>query len=113
MSFDIEKSNYPDIQNAIDKIKLIQDIFDTSIYVNLIFDMMRLKKVIFNQQQLNLFESIHFTFDEINDYLHKYNSCEEINSDKNIKQYIERIKNKKNSKMTENIISVLNEQIDI
>ena len=113
MSFDIEESKYPDIQNAMDKIKLIQDIFDTSIYVNLIFDMMRLKKVIFNQQQLNLFESIHFTFDEINDYLHKYNSCEEINSDKIIKQNIEKIKNKKNSKMTENIISVLNEQINI
>jgi hypothetical protein len=113
MSFDIEESKYPDIQNAMDKIKLIQDIFDTSIYVNLIFDKMRLKKVIFNQQQLNLFESIHFTFDEINDYLHKYNSCEEINSDKIIKQNIERIKGKKNSKMTENIISVLNEQINI
>ena len=112
MSFDIEKSKYPDIQNALDKIKIIQDIFDTSIYINLIFDMMRLKKVIFNQQQLKLFESIHFTFDEINDYLHKFNSCEEINSDKIINQSIERIKGKNQSKITENIISVLNEQIN-
>ena len=28
MSFDIEESKYSDIQNAMDKIKLIQDIFD-------------------------------------------------------------------------------------
>ena len=113
MNLDIEKSKYPDIQNAIDKIKLIQDIFDTSIYINLIFDMMRLKKVIFNQQQLKLFESIHFTIDEINDYLHKFNFCEEILSDKIIEQSIERTKGKKNSKITDNIISLLNEQINI
>ena len=112
MSLEIENSKYYDIQNAMDKIKVIQNIFGTSIYINLIFDMMRLKKVIFNQQQLKLFESIHFTFDEINDYLHKYNSCEEINSDKIINQSIERIKGKNQSKITENIISVLNEQIN-
>ena len=112
MSLEIENSKYYDIQNAMDKIKVIQNIFGTSIYINLIFDMMRLKKVIFNQQQLKLFESIHFTFDEINDYLHKFNSCEEINSDKIINQSIERIKGKNQSKITENIISVLNEQIN-
>ena len=48
MSLEIENSKYPDIQNALNKIKLIQEIFDTSIYISLIFDMMRLKKVIFN-----------------------------------------------------------------
>ena len=112
MNLDIENSKYPEIQNAIDKIKLIQDIFDSSIYINLIFDMMRLKKIIFNPQQLKLFESIHFTLDDINDYLHKFNSCEDIISDKMINQNIERIKGK-NSQITENIISILKEQVNI
>jgi hypothetical protein len=56
-----EESKYPDIQNALIKLKLIQGFFDTSTYLNLIFDVMRLKKVIFNKEQLKLFESIHFT----------------------------------------------------
>ena len=73
---------------------------------------MRLKKIIFNPQQLKLFESIHFTLDDINDYLHKFNSCEDIISDKMINQNIERIKGK-NSHITENIISILKEQVNI
>ena len=113
MSLEIENSKYYDIQNAMDKIKVIQNIFGTSIYINLIFDMMRLKKVIFNQQQLKLFESIHFTFDEINDYLHKFASCEDINNDDIIYQNIQNIKQYKNSKMTDNIINVLKEQINL
>ena len=113
MSLEIENSKYPDIQNALNKIKLIQEIFDTSIYISLIFDMMRLKKVIFNQQQLKLFESIHFTFDEINDYLHKFAFCEDINNNDIIYQNIQKTKQYKNSKMTENIINVLKKQINI
>ena len=113
MSFDIEKTNNPEIQIVLDKIKLIQDLFDTSNYVNLILDMMRLKKVIFNTYQLKLFESIHFTMDEINDYLNKYSSDEDIHNEKIILQNIEKVRQKKNSKITENIISVLKEQVII
>ncbi len=113
MSFDIEKTNNPEIQIVLDKIKLIQDLFDTSNYINLILDMMRLKKVIFNTYQLKLFESIHFTMDEINDYLNKYSSDEDIHNEKIILQNIEKVRQKKNSKITENIISVLKEQVII
>ena len=49
MIFDKNKSKYPDVENALEKIKLIQTMFDSSIYINLILDMIRLKKVIFNQ----------------------------------------------------------------
>ena len=113
MAFDVEKSNIPEIQISLDKIRLIQDLFDTSIYINLILDMMRLKKVIFNPYQLKLFESIHFTMDELKDYLNKFSSNEDISNEKIILQNIERVNKKKKSKITENIISVLNEQINI
>ena len=113
MSFDIEKSNIPEIQITLDKINLIQDLFDTSNYINLLLDMMRLKKVIFNTYQLKLFESIHFTMDEIKDYVNKYSSDEDISNEKIIEQNIKLISQKKKSKITENIISILKEQVKI
>ncbi len=88
MSFDIEKSNIPEIQITLDKINLIQDLFDTSNYINLLLDMMRLKKVIFNTYQLKLFESIHFTMDEINDYVNKYLSDEDISNEKKLNKIL-------------------------
>ena len=113
MTFDKDKSKYPEIENALEKIKLVQEMFDTSIYINLIFDMMRLKKIIFNESELKLFESIHFTFEEIQVYLHKFFLCEDITPEKFINQEIERNQDKKNNKLTENIIQILKEQMNI
>ena len=113
MILDIEESKYPDIQNNLDKIKLIHNFFDISIYINLIFDIIRLKKVIFNSQQLKLFESINFTIDEINEYLHKFSFYKNNISENIINQTIQNIKDDKNDKITENIISILKEQINI
>ncbi len=113
MTFDIEKSKNPDIQSSLEKIQLTQDFFDVSIYINLVLDMMRLKKIIFNQQQLKLFEFINFTSEEIKNYLNKDNENKEIISNKIIFYELEKIKSQKNSKITDNIISILNEQINV
>ena len=51
--------------------------------------------------------------DELKDYLNKFSSNEDISNEKIILQNIERVNKKKKSKITENIISVLNEQIKI
>ena len=114
MTLDKDKSRYPDIENALERIRLIQDFFDTSCYINLILDMIRLKKVIFDEKQLKLFESIHFTCEEIQTYLNKYSKREDVYPDKFINQNIERNKGrKKNSKLTDNLIRILKDQIDI
>ncbi len=114
MSLDKDESRYPDIENALERIRLIQDFFDTSCYINLILDMIRLKKVIFDEKQLKLFESIHFTCEEIQTYLNKYSKREDVYPDKFINQNIERNKGrKKNSKLTDNLIRILKDQIDI
>ena len=114
MTLDKDKSRYPDIENALERIRLIQDFFDTSCYINLILDMIRLKKVIFDEKQLKLFESIHFTCEEIQTYLNKYSKREDVYPDKFINQNIQRKEGKKkNSKLTDNIIGILKEQINI
>ena len=114
MTLDKDKSSYSDIENALERIRLIQDFFDTSCYINLILDMIRLKKVIFDERQLKLFESIHFTCEEIQSYLDKYSKREDVYSDKFINQNIHRNdRKKKNSKLTDNIIGILKEQINI
>ena len=113
MIFNIKKSKYPDIQNSLEKTQLTQDFFDVSIYINLVLDMMRLKKIIFNQQQLKLFEFINFSSEEIKNYLNKDYENQEIISNKNIFYELEKIKSQKNSKITDNIISILNEQINV
>ncbi len=107
-----EESKYPDIQNALIKLKLIQGFFDTSTYLNLIFDVMRLKKVIFNKEQLKLFESIHFTEEDIMQHFDKLQSSGDAFEDKSIYEIIQRSKRTKNSKLTDNIIKILNEQIN-
>ena len=114
MTLDKDKSSYSDIENALERIRLIQDFFDTSCYINLILDMIRLKKVIFDERQLKLFESIHFTCEEIQSYLDKYSKREDVYSDKFIHQNIHRNdRKKKNSKLTENIIGILKKQMDV
>ena len=113
MTLDKDKSKYNDVENALDKIRLVQAFFDTSVYINLVLDMIRLKKVIFNEQQLKLFECIHFTSDEIKHYLEKFFSCEDVPPQKFINQTIKKNQGKKNSKITENILTILQEQIDI
>ena len=111
-SLEKEESKYPDIQNALNKLKLIQGFFDTSTYLNLIFDVMRLKKVIFNEEQLKLFETIHFTEEDIMQYFDKLQSSGDAFEDKSIYEIIQRNKRTKNSKLTDNIIKILNEQIN-
>ena len=113
MTFDKDKSRYPEIENALERIRLIQDFFDTSCYINLILDMIRLKKVIFDERQLKLFESINFTYEEIQNYLDKYSNREDVTPDKFISQNIQKSYGKKNSKLTENIIGILKKQIDV
>ena len=113
MTFDKDKSRYPEIENALERIRLIQDFFDTSCYINLILDMIRLKKVIFDERQLKLFESINFTYEEIQNYLDKYAKREDVTPDKFISQNIKKSYGKKNSKLTENIIGILKKQIDV
>ena len=113
MTLDKDKSKYNDVENALDKIRLVQAFFDTSVYINLVLDMIRLKKVIFNEQQLKLFECIHFTSEEIQHYLEKFFSCEDVPPQKFINQTIKKNQGKKNSKITENILTILQEQIDI
>ena len=113
MTFDKDKSRYPEIENALERIRLIQDFFDTSCYINLILDMIRLKKVIFDERQLKLFESINFTYEEIQNYLDKYSNREDVTPDKFISQNIQKSYGKKNSKLTENIIGILKKQMDV
>ena len=111
-SLEKEESKYPDIQNALNKLKLIQGFFDTSTYLNLIFDVMRLKKVIFNEEQIKLFETIHFTEEDIMQYFDKLQSSGDAFEDKSIYEIIQRNKRTKNSKLTDNIIKILNDQIN-
>ena len=73
---------------------------------------MRLKKVIFNKEQLKLFESIHFTEEDIMQHFDKLQSSGDAFEDKSIYEIIQRNKRTKNSKLTDNIIKILNEQIN-
>ena len=62
---------------------------------------------------MKLFEFINFSSEEIKNYLNKDYENQEIISNKNIFYELEKIKSQKNSKMTDNIISILNEQINV
>ena len=44
---------------------------------------MRLKEIIFNEKELILFENIHFTFDELQNYLKNFFNNEEFIKKKN------------------------------
>ena len=110
MSLDKKNSKYKDIEDALTKVKLIQNLFDTSIYINIIFDLMRIKKVFFNQNQEKLFNSIHFTIDEINNYIQMYQQNKEFLNKNEIENLIQKLKFSKN-KITKNIIKRLDLQL--
>ena len=112
MSFDEEKSRFKDVEDSIKKIKLIQNIFDSSVYINMFFDIMRIKKIIFNEKQEKLFNSIHFSLNEINDYIKIYqNNKEFLTKEEIIKTKIS-LSNEKQNKLTTNIFNILNEQMN-
>ena len=112
MSFDKEKSRFNDVEDSIRKIKLIQNIFDSSVYINMFFDIMRIKKIIFNEKQEKLFNSIHFSLNEINDYIKIYqNNKEFLTKEEIIKTKIS-LSNEKQNKLTTNIFNILNEQMN-
>ena len=111
MSLDKEKSKFKDVEDALIKVKLIQNLFDTSIYINIFFDLMRFKKIFFNNKnEEKLFNSIHFTIDEINNYIKMYQQNKEILNKNEIENLIEKFKFSKN-KITKNIIKRLNLQL--
>lgn len=112
-TFDIENSKFSDVKNSLDKIELIKRIFNVSVYVNLFFDMMKLKKILFNNQQLKLFESIYLTIDEINDDYEKISSEKDINSEKVIKKIIEETETKNNNEIIEQLIGLLKKQNNV
>ena len=111
MSLDKEKSKFKDVEDALIKVKLIQNLFDTSIYINIFFDLMRFKKIFFNNKnEEKLFNSIHFTIDEINNYIKNYQNNKEFLNKNEIENLIEKFKFSKN-KITKNIIKRLNFQL--
>ena len=112
MSIDSDKSKYKDIENALKKIKLIQDLFDTSIYINTIIDIIRLKKILFSEKQLILFENICLTCDELQNYMKKIAENKEQLTSHEIKKIIFKMENEKQNKLTENIIKVVKTQLD-
>ena len=112
MSFDKEKSRFNDVEDSIKKIKLIQNIFDSSVYINMFFDIMRIKKIIFNEKQEKLFNSIHFSLNEINDYIKIYQNNQEFLTKEEIIKTKISLSNEKQNKLTTNIFNILNEQMN-
>ena len=108
MTFDKNESRYKDIEDALEKIRLIQNIFDSSVYINLFFDMIRLKKVIFNETQEKLFNSIHFSTEEIDEYIKKYQNNQEFLTKEEIIKIKINLSNEKQNKLTQNIFENLN-----
>ncbi len=108
MTFDKNESRYKDIEDALEKIRLIQNIFDSSVFINLFFDMIRLKKVIFNETQEKLFSSIHFSTEEIDEYIKKYQNNQEFLTKEEIIKIKINLSNEKQNKLTQNIFDNLN-----
>ena len=108
MTFDKNESRYKDIEDALEKIRLIQNIFDSSVYINMVFDIIRLKKVIFTETQEKLFNSIHFTAEEINEYIKKYQNNQEFLTKEEIMKIKINLSNEKQNKLTQNIFDNLN-----
>jgi len=111
MSFDKKESKYKDIEDALEKIRLIQNIFDSSIYINMVFDLIRLKKVIFTETQEKLFNSIHFTAEEIDEYITKYQNNQEFLTKEEIIKIKINLSNEKQNKLTQNLLEKLNIQL--
>ena len=107
MTFDKSESKYKDVEDALEKIRLIQNIFDSSVYINLVFDIIRLKKVIFNETQEKLFNSIHFSTEEIDEYIKKYQNNQEFLTKEEIIKIKINLSNEKQNKLTQNIFENL------
>ena len=71
-------SKYKVIDNIIKRIKMVQNLYDTAIYINNILDVMKIKKILFNQEELILFNSMHLSFDEIHKYINIIQNNEEF-----------------------------------
>ena len=71
-------SKYKDIDIILKKIKLVQNLYDTAIYLNNIFDVMKIKKILFNQETLLLINSMPISFDEVNKYINIMQNNEEF-----------------------------------
>ena len=112
MSIDSEKSKYKNIENALEKIKLVQDLFDTSIYINTVLDIIRLKKLIFNEKQLILFENIQFSTDELKKYLLRIARSKEIYSNEELKKIIQSFENHKHNKLSDTLINIIKNQLN-
>ena len=112
MSIDSDNSKYKSIDNALKKIRLVQDFFDTSIYINTIIDMIRLKKILFDENQLILFENIHFTCDELQNYMLKISNNKDQYNDNEIKKLIFKMENERNNKLTKSILNIIKKQIN-
>ena len=83
ISCNIYHSKYKDIDIILKKLKLVQNLYDTAIYLNNIFDVMKIKKILFNQETLLLFNSMPISFDEVNKYINIMQNNEEfINKNK-------------------------------
>ena len=111
ISFDKRESKYKDVEDALEKIRLIQNIFDSSVYINMVFDIIRLKKVIFTETQEKLFNSIHFTAEEINEYIKKYQNNQEFLTKDEIMKIKINLSNEKQNKLTQNLLEKLNVQL--
>ena len=107
MFLHIKKSKYKIVDNAMKKINLIQHLFDSSIYINIIFDIMKLKKLLFDKKQLIIFENIRFTFDEINNYFMK---CFELTniSNSELKNIINYSKDNNKNKLADKLLKLIN-----
>ena len=112
MSIDSDKSKYKDIENALEKIKLVQDLFDTSIYINSIFDIIRLKKLLFNEKQLILFENIQLSTEELKKYMIRIAGNKEICSNEELKQIIHSFENQKHNKLTDTLLNIIKNQLN-
>ena len=71
-------SKYKVIDNIIKRIKLVQNLYDTAIYINNILDVMKIKKILFNQEELMLFNSMQMSFDEVHKYINNIQNNEEF-----------------------------------
>jgi len=74
----IYHSRYKDIDIILKKIKLVQNLYDTTIYINNIFDVMKIKKLLFNQENLLLFNSMHISYNEVYKYMNNIQNNEEL-----------------------------------
>ena len=73
---------------------------------------MRLKEIIFNEKELILFENIHFTCDELQNYMLKISNNKDQYNDNDIKKLIFKMENERNNKLTKSILNIIKKQIN-